>query len=501
MNPFVRHYGTMKLDLREPVDAPILASSLKIAAPASGYYDGRRQNRRVSSKTRYLGQSRAVDSLDMEPVSVRRPIIHFLLAGILALGVALGFSFYASRGVAVKLALDNVAKTTATRSRDLIEPVLTDALLAGDPAAIAALDKVVRSKVLDEELIRVKIWTRDGVVRYSDEARLIGQKYALGTGEAAIFNGSKPEVEIADLSKPENKFETQKKLLDAYQMGSTVEGTPVLVEAYFRYSSVTSVTGTLLRQFAPIAIGALLFIELVQIPLTWSLARRLRNGQMHRERLLSHAIESGNAERRRIAGDLHDGVVQELTGVSLSLAAAARGSADAHPQLDASSASIRNSVLALRTLLVDIYPPNLAEEGIQSALDDLLRRLEASGVDAQLTVHVDASHLATATAGLIYRSAQEALRNVASHAYATQVTVDVDLQGDTAILKVEDNGRGFSDEDRAAKASNDHFGLRALSDLITDAGGRIIIRSQVGVGTRVLVEIPNAIHRRKEDRL
>jgi len=490
----------MKLDLRESVEAPVLAASLKIAAPSPKSYDGRRNNRRSDSKTRYLGQSRAADNLDMDPVSVRRPVIHFLLAGILALGVAAGFTFYASRAVAVKMALDDVATTTARRSRDLIEPMLTDALLAGDTTALAALDNVVREKVLDEELVRVKIWTRDGVIRYSDEVRLIGQKLGLGGGEAAIFNGGEPEVEVADLTKPENKYETQSKLLDAYTIGKTVEGTPVLVEAYYRYTSVTAVTATLLRQFAPIAIGALLFIELVQIPLAWRLARRLRNGQMHRERLLSHAIESSNAERRRIAGDLHDGVVQELTGVSLSLAAAARGSADAHPQLDASSASIRHSVMALRTLLVDIYPPNLAEEGIQSALDDLLRRLEARGVDAQLTVHVDAEHLATATAGLIYRSAQEALRNVASHADASQVTVDVDLQGDTAILKVEDNGRGFSDEDRAAKASNDHFGLRALSDLITDAGGRIIIRSQVGVGTRVLVEIPNAIHRRKEDR-
>ena len=471
----------MKLDLRESVEAPDLATSLKIAAPSRRYYDGRSQNRRSASKTRYLGQSRTVDSLDMDPVSVRRPIIHFLLAGILALGVAMGFSFYASHAVAVKMALDDITKTTELHTRDLIEPALTDAVLAGDPAALAALDKVVREKVLDEELIRVKIWTRDGVIRYSDESSLIGQKYDLDVGEEAIFNGGGPEVEEADLTKAENQFETQSRL-------------------YYRYSSVTSVTGTLLRQFVPIVIGALVFVELVQIPLAWRLARRLRNGQMHRERLLSHAIESSNAERRRIASDLHDGVVQELTGVSLSLAAAARGTADAHPQLNASSASIRNSVMALRTLLVDIYPPNLAEEGIQSALDDLLRRLEARGVDAQLTVHVDAEHLATATAGLIYRSAQEALRNVANHADASLVTVDVDLQGDTAILKVEDNGRGFSDEDRAVKASNDHFGLRALSDLITDAGGRIIIRSQVGVGTRVLVEIPNAIHRRKEDR-
>ncbi len=447
-----------------------------------------------------MGQNRIGDRLDMAPVSVRRPIIHFLVAGLLALVVALGFSFYASRGIAVKMALADVRKTTEIRARVFIEPALTDAVLTGDPAALKRLDDVVRTRVLDEDLVRVKIWTIDGVIRYSDEPRLIGKQFDLSEGDLALFNGGDPEVEIADLTKSENQFEIQSKLLDAYQAAKTTSGTPVLFEAYYRYKNVTSVTGTLLREFAPIAIGALFFIELVQIPLAWRLARRLRAGQMHRERLLSHAIESSNAERRRIASDLHDGVVQELTGVSLSLAAAARSSADAHPQLEASSASIRQSVMALRTLLVDIYPPNLAEEGIESALDDMLRRFESRGVDAVLKVHVDAADLAPGTAGLIYRSAQEALRNVAAHAQASSVRVEVGLQGSMATLVVEDNGRGFSDEDRREKAENDHFGLRALSDLINDAGGRIVVRSQRGVGTHVMVEIPNAMNRRKEDR-
>lgn len=462
--------------------------------------DSKRFTRRAAQKARPIGHTRIGDRLDMAPVSVRRPIIHFLLAGLLALVVALGFSFYASRGIAVKMALSDVRKTTEVRLREFVSPVLTNAVLAGDPAAIRRLDEVVRAKVIDADLVRIKIWTDDGIIRYSDEQRLIGKYFALSSGDLALFKGGDPEVEIADLTKSENQYEIQSKLLDAYQAAKTLEGTPVLFEAYYRYSNVTSVTATLLREFAPIAIGSLVFIELVQIPLAWRLARRLRAGQMHRERLLSHAIESSNAERRRIASDLHDGVVQELTGVSLSLAAAARGSADAHPQLESSSASIRNSVMALRTLLVDIYPPNLAEEGIEYALDDMLRRFESRGVDAVLRVNVDAADLAPGTAALIYRSAQEALRNVVTHANATSVQVEVGLQGSLATLTVEDNGRGFSEEDRRTKADNDHFGLRALSDLIHDAGGRIVVRSQLGVGTHVLVEIPNAMSRRKEDR-
>ena len=117
----------MKLDLRESVEAPDLATSLKIAAPSRRYYDGRSQNRRSASKTRYLGQSRTVDSLDMDPVSVRRPIIHFLLAGILALGVAMGFSFYASHAAAERTALDEIMRITELHSRDHIGAQLTDA--------------------------------------------------------------------------------------------------------------------------------------------------------------------------------------------------------------------------------------------------------------------------------------------------------------------------------------------------------------------------------------
>lgn len=462
--------------------------------------DSSRPGHRSTANTRSLGQMRIGDRVDMEPVSVRRPIVHFLLAGLLALVVTLGFSFYASRGIATKMALNDVRKTTDARLRQFVARFLTDAMIAGDPAALKRLDDVVRQDVLDTDLVRVKIWTRDGVIRYSDEQRLIGKQFDLSTSDIALFNGGDPEVEVADLSKSENKYEIQAKLLDAYLGARTVEGTPLLFEAYYQYKNVTSVTATLLREFAPIVIGSLVFIELVQIPLAWRLARRLRAGQMHRERLLSHAIESSNAERRRIASDLHDGVVQELTGVSLSLAAAARGSANPHPQLESSSASIRKSVMSLRTLLVDIYPPNLAEEGIEYALDDMLRRFESRGVEAVLRVNVDASDLSPGTAALIYRSAQEALRNVAAHAQASVVTVEVGLNGTVATLTVEDNGRGFSEEDRKTKAENDHFGLRALSDLINDAGGRIVVRSQVGVGTHVLVEIPNAMSRRKEDR-
>ena len=87
---------------------------------------------------------------------------------------------------------------------------------------------------------------------------------------------------------------------------------------------------------------------------------------------------AGEAERRRIASDLHDGVVQELTGVSLGLAAIGRAEEVSRTQVLEASSAIRNSIKSLRSLLVEIYPPNLHEEGLESALTDLVAPLEVA---------------------------------------------------------------------------------------------------------------------------
>ena len=194
---------------------------------------------------------------------------------------------------------------------------------------------------------------------------------------------------------------------------------------------MTEVGRHLWAQFAPITIGALIVLELVQIPLAWSMARRLQASQRERERLLRHALDASDAERRRIASDLHDGVVQELTGVSLSLAAQGRSDSIGRQQvLDASSA-IRTSIKSLRSLLVEIYPPNLQEEGLQSAIGDLLSGLTARGFETRLEADLGEAVVDPEAAGLIYRAAQESLRNVVSHSGATHVRVELQVVADS----------------------------------------------------------------------
>lgn len=437
--------------------------------------------------------------LASEQISVRGLVLRFTAAGLIALVVAAVVTAYSSRSVGTSLAINDARLTTWVTAKGLVSPVLTDDLLQLDASSLETVDRAVRSGVLSGSLVRVKIWDRTGRIIYSDEPRLIGLRFELEPDEAAMFDDPthRAVADVTDLDKPENRFETENKLLQVYLPVATREGTPLLYEAYFRYRAVTEVGQDLWRRFAPVAVGALLALELVQIPFAWRLARRLRRGQVHRERLLRHAIESSETERRRIAGDLHDGVVQDLTGVSLSLAAAAKGPNGADPRLVEAASAIRESVKSLRSLLVEIYPPNLYDEGLETALGDLLAGLTNRGIATTLDVRLDQLALDPSTTGLCYRIAQEALRNVVTHASARRVDVAIEAVGPQVQLTVADDGRGFDSGMLEGQQRDGHFGLRSLGELARDAGGSLTVHSSAGSGTLVTLRVPVAQGRAK----
>jgi signal transduction histidine kinase len=231
-------------------------------------------------------------------------------------------------------------------------------------------------------------------------------------------------------------------------------------------------------------------LALTQIPLAVSLARKVQRGQREREELLQRAIEASEVERRRIARDLHDGPVQDLAGVSYTLSSAVAEAKDVDPELasalEQTSRQTRESIRALRTLLVDIYPPRLHSEGLVAALSDLLSAITAAGVEATLDAD-PGLHLPPTVEAVLFRAAQESLRNVLEHAGAKSVHVEVRTSADRAVLEVRDDGRGI---DASRSDGAEHFGLRLLADLARDSGGALELDSAPGQGTRVRLEIP-----------
>ena len=256
-----------------------------------------------------------------------RQVAGFAIAGIVAAVIVGSATAVASRRVGQREAIADARTNALIIAEGLIEPLLTDAFATGeDDVASARLSAVVRSDVLDDALVRVKVWAPDGTVLFSDDSRVIGQRFDLDGEELDSLRTGRIEAEVSDLAKPENRFERElgERLLEVYLPVHTPEGRPLLFEAYFLLDDVRANGSRLWRSFAPISLGALVMLEIVQLPLAWSLARRLRQRLQERERLLQRALEASEVERRQIASDLHDGVVQDLAGVAFALSARAR---------------------------------------------------------------------------------------------------------------------------------------------------------------------------------
>jgi signal transduction histidine kinase len=426
------------------------------------------------------------------PGSIAAAVLQFAITGTVVV-LLLGFvAVELLRNTGTSEAINDAKRVTRLAGRGIVAPNVPPGIERGDPRAIAALDRVVRGRVLSSDVVRVKLWDASGRILYSDEHRLIGFQTPLGKEDLEALRTGRAAAEVSDLSRPENRFERpHKKLLEVYLGVKTQQGQPLLFESYQRFSSISASGQRLWQRFLPALIGALVLLELAQIPLAYSLARRLRRGQEEREALLRRAIDASSMERRRIAGDLHDGVVQNLAGVSFGLSAAAEqlpAGSSVRSAVEDGAVEARRTVRELRTLLVDIYPPTLQRSGLEAALADLLDGIRSGGCDARLSVPSGLA-LPQESEALLFRAAQEALRNVRRHADATRVDVTVEADGESAALVVSDDGRGF-DDDAIGSAANGHFGLRMMGDLVRDRGGQFEVESAPGEGTRVRAEVP-----------
>jgi signal transduction histidine kinase len=376
----------------------------------------------------------------------------------------------------------------------MIEPLLTDSLLTGDPTSVQRIDRVVRTRVLGKSIVRVKIWSRNGRVLYSDKPKLIGATYGLGADEIGILNGARVEADVSDLSKPENRFERRLgELVEVYMALRTPTGQPVLFETYLPSASIASERQRLLLQFLPVLLAALVLLWLTQLPLARRMGRRLKEGQQEREELLLRAIESSDRERRRVAHDLHDGVIQDLAGLSYELAAAAdtaqgRGSSDLTKKLISASSATRRTIRNLRSLVIDVYPPDLHTMGLPTVLGDLASSIQARGVNVELDIPDDIE-LPTQTEALLFRVAQEGVRNALKHSGARKIRLELSKSDHRVGLTVSDNGRGFSKQELERQTEGGHMGLRLLDQLVTEAGGKLIMDSGADRGTSISAEM------------
>ena len=428
------------------------------------------------------------------PASVARAVVQFVVAGLVAVVVFVAGSLLVLRELGHREAVDDARALAVVAGQGIVEPVLGRGLLSGDPAELGRVDRIVQERVLNERVTRVKIWTGSGRIVYSDEPRLIGAVYRLGADEREALATGETKAELSDLEEPENRFERgQGDLYEVYTRLRAPDGTPLLFETYQRGNALVTEGRDVWLPFAVPVLASLVLLWLVQVPLAWRLAGRLRRSQLEREVLLVHAVEASADERRRIAADLHDGVVQDLAGLSYSLSAAAERAPERTPPaivaaVTDAAAALRGAIRQLRTLLVEIHPPNLRSAGLEAALRDLLAPLAARGVTTRLDV--PDTDLDPATEQLLFRAAGEAIRNVQRHAEPTTVEVAVSRFDGRARLEVSDDGAGFAEGERERQRAEGHVGLTLLEELVVRRGGRLDVRSSPGAGTSFELEVP-----------
>ena len=430
----------------------------------------------------------------------RRVLAGYIGAGLLATTVVLGATVYASLQAGTNEAINAARDQTEALAKAVISGQ-PDPTRAGELDETAQMNALVQRSILfDPDVVRVKIWTASGRIVYSDENRLINQVFPLGDDEINVLNGGiDPDTGegavagFADPNKDENVFERDfGPMLQIYVPVRGKHGEKLLFEIYYLDKSTQDTAVRIFWEFAPILVGGLVLLAAVNLPLAWRLAKRSERDQEEKAELLQAAVDASEMERHRIAGDLHDGVVQDLTGITFSLAAVAdrltQEGSDLAPTVAEAADHTRSAVSALRSLLIEIYPPNLRDAGLPNALDGLLASVRSRGINATLDVAADA-RCSVQTEALVFRSAQEALRNVVTHAEAHNVDVALVPDGANVVLTVTDDGVGTNgDSWRTPKPG--HAGLRFLSDLVTRSGGRLDLAESDRGGTVFSVSVP-----------
>jgi signal transduction histidine kinase len=201
-------------------------------------------------------------------------------------------------------------------------------------------------------------------------------------------------------------------------------------------------------------------------------------------------LEAQEAERSRIARELHDETGSALTSVLLGLAAI--DAAATLPEARQASAALRSKARSalenVGRLAFAIRPPALDEFGLAPALKDLSGRLEEQGgPKVELEIDLPAgARLPSKLETTIFRITQEALTNVVKHAEATTARVAIAYRERSVVLTVEDDGRGFSE----GRQADGGFGLVGMRERVASVNGALHIESKSGAGTRLAVELP-----------
>jgi signal transduction histidine kinase len=226
--------------------------------------------------------------------------------------------------------------------------------------------------------------------------------------------------------------------------------------------------------------------EQVLVSFAASAATAVATAQTVQADRLRHSLEAAEAERKHWARELHDETLQALGGFKVLASAARRGEdpSQMRDALDQLVSGIDDEIENLHAIISELRPAALDDLGLRPAIQALGEHYQvANGIDVDCRLHLpdparNDRRLSPELETAVYRLIQEALTNIAKHAGAQQVAVQVDAAGETVEIEVTDDGRGF---DTAQTTSG--FGLTGMHERAALAGGSMTVISRPGCTT------------------
>jgi signal transduction histidine kinase len=415
------------------------------------------------------------------------PLGKVALVGIaVSLAGAVGLGFWIPSVVERHL-LEARAEIMAGLGSDLVAHGLVPVDEPGT-AGYESLDEEVRLRLLGGETARVKLWSLNGTVVYSDEPSLVGQRFGLSDPARAAVTGEL-SFEISDLSDPAHSPDRVfGELIEFYvPVVDSSGGVLGLLEIEQRLDTLKTTLGHVRRNLW-VSIGTGVGVLSVFIgSLAFASARIMNRRRRQTERILGSLLRVQDEERRRTVGALHDDIGQPLYRLLYGLQGSRSQLGAEHPasgelgNLEELARDIERTLRAELKLLHSGVPEDLPLVPALRELVDATRAETGQQIELRVELKQDPA-LEAVTKSALLRAAREGLINVRKHAEATSASVTVSADRTRVVVEVSDNGNGTR--------GSEGLGLATTRERLESIGGGLRVRGQRGTGTTFRAWVP-----------
>lgn len=204
--------------------------------------------------------------------------------------------------------------------------------------------------------------------------------------------------------------------------------------------------------------------------------------------------DSQEEERLHLARELHDGPLQELLGIRLYMGALTNALPEAAPRVAQVQEQIQHVVDTLRNLCGELRPPSLPHFGLDKAIHSYVQKFRTLHREIEIDMDLDkgGEPLDANTRLALYRIFQNAMANIANHAQAHRVRIEVHVDNHQILMQISDDGIGFRvPHSWMTMAREGHYGLLGATERAESIGGRLIVHSKPGQGTTVRLVAPH----------